>query len=520
MILKLIKASPGRSSVHVNTPLEKKEHNRENLKRLREAFERFIDEEEVEKGGPGSGVSGDNTEPIDMPHSPYTSVGTRKGMLENMAHYEENVPMDSITHAGQEKFVPKKLEKVVNDWDSAKQNPIDLLKVGDEYHIIDGHHRYLAAKKMGEDSIKANVRVKAGKIVKDIYSMSQIVSGTDWELGDGGLSNVGDARSRALDNLSNDPQFYRKKRLIEKSDGINLDLGCGQCREPGYLGVDLYKMDHGTYVTDMELGLPEFEDGSCDNIRMSNVPEVDPHTMMKTVERLLAPGGVFVYDGPTQIENQPPHLKQLSNETIDKAKEVGKWTRQKFRKAAVPDAATSNDADPRLGVEQYDQLPDDTLLAVDATSYNNSDAASSERGNRLHGYASQGALIDNTGAVSKIFKADNWKQIIYCVVLSPEEMDLQDDIMSAEDIEKTAHDYLLNARVVGAGHSRPMDAGVVESYIAPVDFSSDGQYGPQTVKKGSWVIGIRVDDPREWQKVLSGEYTGVSIGGSGHRIPV
>ena len=41
-----------------------------------------------------------------------------------------------------------------------KDKPIEVLKVGDEYHVIDGHHRFLAAKKIGEKTIKANVYVK------------------------------------------------------------------------------------------------------------------------------------------------------------------------------------------------------------------------------------------------------------------------------------------------------------------------------------------------------------------------
>lgn len=390
-----------------------------------------------------------------------------------------------------------------------------------------------------------------------IYSMAQIVSGIDWELGDGGLSDVDDAKLKALSNLSDDPDFYRKKYLMQANSpditmkdteqqdddpdlgvGINLDLGSGQAREPGYLGVDLYPYDHGTVVHDMEMGFPFLKDGSVQNVRMSNVPEVDPKIMMSEIQRVMMPGGQFVYEGPSEIYNYPPYMQLASKEKIDKT-EGGQWTKHVFNRVAVPDAATSNDSEPRIGIAQYDMLPADALLAMDATGYYNSDGTSSGRGNRVHGYPSQGSLlnkkqpttpkvrnlgIDNTGAVCKeycpIFKSDQYKQIVYCVVLSPEETDLQDDIMSAEDIEKTAHDYLVNARVVGRVHRSKMDADVVESYIAPQDFNADGQFGPQVVKKGAWVIGIKVLDPMDWKKVLSGEYTGVSVGGMGTRIPL
>lgn len=116
-----------------------------------------------------------------------------------------------------------------------------------------------------------------------------------------------------------------------------------------------------------------------------------------------------------------------------------------------------------------------------------------------------------------ILKADKYKQIVYGVVLAPDEMDAQEDWMTAEDIEKTAHDYLIKSRVVGSGHKKPIDAGVVESYIAPQDFDLSGQYGSQKVKKGSWVMGVKVSDKDHWNKVVSGDIQGFSVGGFGLR---
>jgi hypothetical protein len=287
---------------------------------------------------------------------------------------------------------------------------------------------------------------------------------------------------------------------------------------------------------------------------MSNVPDVDPNYLMGEIERCLAPGGRFDYEGPHEITALTGYLREDSKEQIHKAKAA--WTKQSFTKLVRPDAATADDADPRFGVNQYDVLPSDAALALDATGYYYSDATSSGLGNRLYGYPSQGALLnkatsiarrllrlkkrrgeteiphvenlgtDNTGAVSKgwkivpILKADKYKQVVYCVVLSPEETDLQDDFMTADEIEKAAHEYLIDSRIVGSSHSRPIDGVPVESYIAPQDFEIIGQLGPQLVKKGAWVIALYVRDPKEWQKVLDGEYTGVSVGGWGQRTAV
>lgn len=118
-------------------------------------------------GGPGSGVAGKNTKPIDMPHSPYTSVGSRKGILENMHWVKRMIPLKDIKCVGQHKYVPKKLAAMVKKPEIVKENPIDVLQVGEhEYHVVDGHHRYLAALKLGLKEIPARIRKKAAKTLE------------------------------------------------------------------------------------------------------------------------------------------------------------------------------------------------------------------------------------------------------------------------------------------------------------------------------------------------------------------
>lgn len=128
--------------------------------------------------------------------------------------------------------------------------------------------------------------------------------------------------------------------------------------------------------------------------------------------------------------------------------------------------------------------------------------------------------ILKTARVVQIVKANSAKRIVYGVVLAPNEIDAQDDVMTEEDIERSAHQYLRESRVIGAGHERAIKAHPVESFIAPQDMHFSGQYGEQDVKKGSWVLGVKVDDPSEWAKVESGEYTGFSVGGMGNRQQV
>lgn len=114
-------------------------------------------------GGPGSGVSGDNTDEITfLEESPLISIGFRKKFFDENKPVLTNteVSVDRIKYKGQQKMVPKKLVRMMLKWDEIKNKPVDLLKdENGNYHIIDGHHRGLAAILLKEKNIKANVYV-------------------------------------------------------------------------------------------------------------------------------------------------------------------------------------------------------------------------------------------------------------------------------------------------------------------------------------------------------------------------
>lgn len=378
----------------------------------------------------------------------------------------------------------------------------------------------------------------------NLLDLQQLVSGSDYEMQVNQVTDEDDAKNIADSALQGDPDYYRKAwaKLGQTDpnglDGLKLDLGSGQAREPGHLGVDLFPYDSATVVHDFTMPLP-FDDETASIIRLVNATDgsTDLKPILSDIQRLLMPGGQFHYEGPNEIYNYPEWLDQ-TEKLVGVAKDGsyadggdgdGQWVKQKFTRLAYPDAATANDSEPRIGVAQYDMLPADALLAMDAMGYYWSDATSSGRGNRLHGYPSQGALVSKSAKGKKaiarkripILKINRQKQVVYGVVLSPEEADLQDDFMLAEDIEKTAHDYLNRSRVIGQNHEAAIDAYPVESYIAPIDFDSGGpDYGPQKIKKGAWVLAVKINDPAQWQKVLDGEYNGFSLGGFGLRDPM
>lgn len=119
---------------------------------------------------------------------------------------------------------------------------------------------------------------------------------------------------------------------------------------------------------------------------------------------------------------------------------------------------------------------------------------------------------DEFNFTMKVLKTDGVrKRVIMGVALVPDEVDLQDDIISAEEVERAAHQFMLNKGVIGIMHEEfPSGASsVVESFVAPHDMI----LGTDTVSKGSWVLGVKVFDDDLLKRIEDGEFTGFSIGG-------
>ena len=118
-------------------------------------------------------------------------------------------------------------------------------------------------------------------------------------------------------------------------------------------------------------------------------------------------------------------------------------------------------------------------------------------------------------------RLDEALRLVGGVVLEPGVVDLQNDVMSAEEIRRVAHEF---AAALNAGTGTdlmhevefPPGVSIVESYIAPVDF----EMGDQQVKAGSWVMWMHITDDEIWAQVLNGDIDGFSIRGTGRRVPV
>jgi SAM-dependent methyltransferase len=688
---KLKKSQPGSSSVHVNAPIG--EDDKPNAgKLIKPKVKKEVEESEPPKKAPAlpKGKAHD-TKNIEQLKAALSALQQALDVFLTEEEDEVDKDLDGTEDGGNEDPINENTPGPYKDPDSNPQMypELDNLEV----------QMLKSALDPGEDNDDGNNS-------DGTYDMQQLVEGMDWELEHTTIIPE-EAQEIALQQLQDDPNHYKKLRLqADGSDdvltkdteqteedpfageGYNIDLGSGTCREPGHLGFDLYPYDYGTIIHDLNLGIP-LPDNSVSKVRLCNslhtmdVLKEDPKALLSEIHRVMMPGGHFLYEGPNEIYNYPewaqdyPGFVMINHEDGDVEKDTdpeGYPVRQEFTRLATPDPATANDAEPRIGVAQYDMLPADALLAYDALGYYWSDSTSSGRGNRLHGYPSQGALVgpdENSPTGSKqgkkatrksgyyrlskdqmaemneqnasamtlpekqvhrafhpnpvnplppkkvgkawtrkggpgsgpqpggashdtrpsldrravqthhqaateherqiardrqanerkqqqireraqhnvqayqrqaqhdsahmshvhqsvekilkseriipIMKMNNAKQIVYGVVLEPNVVDAQDDFMTPEDIEATAHKYLSDSRVIGSNHTDPIHATPVESFIAPQDFEISGQYGNQPVKKGSWILGVKVNDPKEWEKVVDGDYTGFSVGGVGAR---
>ncbi len=111
-------------------------------------------------------------------------------------------------------------------------------------------------------------------------------------------------------------------------------------------------------------------------------------------------------------------------------------------------------------------------------------------------------------------KLDKDRRLVTGVVLEPGEVDAQGDTVSEEVIENAAGDFLskFNQETeLGLMHKAFGDVGLElrESWIAPQSM----KIGGQKVKKGTWIMKMKVVKDKLWDAVKAGKITGFSIGG-------
>jgi site-specific DNA-adenine methylase len=109
------------------------------------------------------------------------------------------------------------------------------------------------------------------------------------------------------------------------------------------------------------------------------------------------------------------------------------------------------------------------------------------------------------------------ERFVLGVVLEPEVVDAQGDIYSPEEVRQAAHRFMEEFGGLGLMHRFRVNdqVKVLESYLAPTDFA----IGETRIRKGTWLLAVRILSDELWQQVKDGALTGFSIGGSARRVP-
>jgi hypothetical protein len=106
--------------------------------------------------------------------------------------------------------------------------------------------------------------------------------------------------------------------------------------------------------------------------------------------------------------------------------------------------------------------------------------------------------------------------IVLGVVYEPNTVDLQGDYATPEEIRKAAHKFMLNHGEINFMHRQKLsdrDVVIIESYLAPVDFTEGGK----TIKKDSWVVGVKLLNPNLKKLVREGKINAFSMEGKSKR---
>lgn len=114
-------------------------------------------------------------------------------------------------------------------------------------------------------------------------------------------------------------------------------------------------------------------------------------------------------------------------------------------------------------------------------------------------------MEDRTRIVVKSEK----RRLVYGEVYAPNQIDTDGEAMTAEEIEKMAHNFLMHGRTdkIDEMHDYSETGCLVcESFIAR---KSD----PDGFVKGSWVLGVYILPDDLWEKVEKGEINGFSFAG-------
>lgn len=112
------------------------------------------------------------------------------------------------------------------------------------------------------------------------------------------------------------------------------------------------------------------------------------------------------------------------------------------------------------------------------------------------------------------FVKDEVKKEVTGVVYEPDSFDSEGDWMTEADIEEAERSFMLESGKIFYHHESEIAAKVVESWLAPSDIQIEKDDGEvEIIKKGSWLMTVKVFDNTMWNKIEDGTIQGFSMSG-------
>ncbi|KKM48094.1 hypothetical protein LCGC14_1558010 [marine sediment metagenome] len=135
----------------------------------------------------------------------------------------------------------------------------------------------------------------------------------------------------------------------------------------------------------------------------------------------------------------------------------------------------------------------------------------STEANDASDYAEEDKKFEKFISVYPIDKADIADEHLVCgIVYEPDVEDAQGDKANEVEIRKAAYQFMEEVQTFRVMHKgKKVKVKVLESYIAPVDFT----VAKQAIKKGTWVLTVRILDKKIWKAVKDGELSSFSMAG-------
>lgn len=119
--------------------------------------------------------------------------------------------------------------------------------------------------------------------------------------------------------------------------------------------------------------------------------------------------------------------------------------------------------------------------------------------------------------VFELTKTDNDRMVAYGIVYAPDQVDAHGDQADDKAIRRAAYEFMREARLknIDTEHSFTAElAFVAESWLVR---KGDELFPDEP--EGSWAVGIQIGDPDLWEKLKSGDLTGLSLAGIARMDP-